>query len=427
MSKTVNDQIQAAIVSIGDEILNGTTINTNASWISTQLQPLGIDIHEVTAISDDAEHITRCLIHYLQTVHIIIVTGGLGPTKDDITKKTLCSLFDSDLVFHADIYERLRDAFARRNIPFTDNNRDQAMYPHNCVVLPNTLGTAQGMWFERDGCVLVSLPGVPFEMKGLMTDQVLPRIRKTFTLPVIVNRYFMTSGISESFLAKQLEPLEAQLPGHIGLAYLPSPGVVKLRLTAHGRSAAELEPELNSLSALMHSILGKGIYATDQEPLESHVGTLLLQAGKTLGTAESCTGGKIAHKLTAIPGSSRYFTGSIVAYDNRIKEHILGVPATTLEKHGAVSEQTVSAMLDGALRVLGTDYAIAVSGIAGPDGGTPEKPVGTVWIGVAGGGRKVVKHYFFNKTRDVNIEYACLFALHELRMLLTDHLVKPAQ
>lgn len=418
--------MRAALISIGDEILNGTTINTNASWISTQLQPLGVDITEVLAISDDAEHILQTLDRYVGRMEIIIITGGLGPTKDDITKKTLCTFFDSTLEFHADIYEKLKAAFTKRNIPFTENNRDQAMYPHNCEILPNSLGTAQGMLYRRSGSVIVSLPGVPFEMKGLMTEQVMPRLRETFSFPQIVNRYFMTSGISESYLAKQLEPVEAALPDHIGLAYLPSPGVVKLRLTARGLDEGPLLAELDSLSVLVRSILGKDIYAETPITIEEHIGDLLTAAGMTLGTAESCTGGKIAHKITSVAGSSNWFLGGVVPYSNQLKSNILGVPESTIATYGAVSEETVSAMLDGALAMLGTDFAIAASGIAGPTGGTPEKPVGLVWIGVAGKGKKVVRKHFFNKNREINIEYACMFALHELRLLLTDILVKPS-
>lgn len=422
-----NKPILAALVSIGDEILNGTTINTNASWISTQLQPLGISIHEVIAISDQAAHITACIESYLARVQVIIITGGLGPTKDDITKKTLCTLFNSELVFHADIYNRLKEAFEKRNIPFTENNRDQAMYPHNCRVLPNALGTAQGMWFEDKGTVIVSLPGVPFEMKGLMTDQVMPLLKETFDLPVILNRYFMTSGISESYLAKQLETVEDKLPDYIGLAYLPSPAVVKLRLTAQGRAVTEMEEALNALSAEVKQILGPGIYAFEQELLEVHIGKCLKAAGKTLSIAESCTGGKLSHKITSVPGSSAYFPGSVVSYSYDIKTDLLQVPESVLLTHGAVSQQTIEYMLDGALRLFSSDYAIAISGIAGPDGGTPDKPVGTVWIGVAGGGDRVIKQHFFNKNREINIEYACMFALHELRLLLSKHLAKPAQ
>jgi nicotinamide-nucleotide amidase len=417
--------MRAALISIGDEILNGTTINTNASWISTQLQPLGVDITEVLAISDNAEHILSTLSRYVGNMDIIVITGGLGPTKDDITKKTLCTFFNSTLEFHPDIYEKLKAAFEKRNIPFTENNRDQAMYPHNCEILPNSLGTAQGMLYRKDGSVIVSLPGVPFEMKGLMTEQVMPKLREAFSFPQIVNRYFMTSGISESFLAKQLEPLESMLPAHIGLAYLPSPGYVKLRLTARGQDEGPLLAELDELSAVMRTLLGKAIFAESAISLEEHIGNLLLAAKKTLGTAESCTGGKIAHKLTSIPGSSAWFVGGVIPYSNHLKSNMLQVPEATINTYGAVSEETVSAMLDGALQLLGTDFAIAASGIAGPTGGTPEKPVGTVWIGVAGHGQKVIRKHFFNKNREINIEYACMFALHELRLLLTEILVKP--
>ena len=416
--------MEAVIISIGDEILNGTTINTNASWIATQIQPLGLNIAEVLAISDKRQHILDTLHRYGNSGNIIFITGGLGPTKDDITKKTLAEFFSSELIFHEEIYEKLKAAFAKRNIPFTENNRDQAIYPHNCTILPNSLGTAQGMWFRSHETVFISMPGVPFEMKGLMIDVILPKIKSEFKLPVIYNLHLMTSGISESLLAKKIEPVEAQLPENISLAYLPSPGVVKLRLTARGNDENDLKYLTQKYADEIKNILGDGVYADSAIALEAHIGLLLKNAGATLCTAESCTGGKIAHKITSVAGSSQYFKGGAVVYSNELKMSLLGVSSSTLEAHGAVSEATVSEMLDGALKNLGADFAIAVSGIAGPDGGSDEKPVGTIWIGVAGAGGKNVQKYFFNKNRDINIEYACMFALHELRMLLTKYLVK---
>jgi len=418
--------MQAVLVSIGDEILNGTTINTNASTIASKLQEIGIDTHEIIAIRDRSDHILETIAGYLGKTDLIITTGGLGPTKDDITKNTLCTVFNSDLVFHEDIYERLRAAFAKRNIPFTGNNRDQAMYPHNCTVLNNNLGTAQGMWFEKDGTVLVSLPGVPFEMKGLMETEVIPRLLETGNLPHIINRYFMTGGISESYLAGKLEAFEHTLPKHISLAYLPSPGVVKLRLTAKTRDPQKVAHEIEQLAGQVHAILGDSIYADAPMMPEEFIGKQLIQLGASLATAESCTGGKLAHKITSVQGSSVYFKGGIISYANVVKEELLHVPTAILDEQGAVSEETVSYMLDGAMRALHADFAMAVSGIAGPEGGSDEKPVGTIWIGVAGKGQKRVKHYFFNKNREINIEYACMFALHELRLLLADCLVKPA-
>ncbi|HRF76176.1 MAG TPA: CinA family nicotinamide mononucleotide deamidase-related protein, partial [Chitinophagales bacterium] len=332
--------MKAVIISIGDEILNGTTINTNASWISTQIQPIGIDIHEVVAISDNAIHILHTLETFIGKVDIILITGGLGPTKDDITKKTICSYFKSELVFHQEIYARLKAAFEKRNIPFTENNRDQAMYPDNCTILDNPLGTAQGMWFEKNDTVIACMPGVPFEMKGLMTNQVIPKIMKRFNFPAIVNKYFMTSGISESFLANKLEPLEAILPEHITLAYLPTPAVVKLRLTARGEDENLLEQELSAISNQMRAILGAGIYAEEPIPLEQHIGNQLRMLKATLATAESITGGKVAHKITLIPGSSDYFRGAVVAYHQSVKQHLLKVSTTTLENFTPVSEET---------------------------------------------------------------------------------------
>lgn len=416
--------MKAVIVSIGDEILNGTTINTNASWISTQLQPLGIDTYEVLSVSDQRDHILKTLENYCETVDLVLITGGLGPTKDDITKKTLCAFFESELAFHESIYNRLKEAFSKRNIPFTENNRDQAMYPHNCIVLDNPLGTAQGMWFKKGKTVIVSMPGVPFEMKGLMTEQVIPRILQEFNFPAIVNQYFMTSGISESFLASKLEPLEAVLPGHITLAYLPTPAVVKLRLTARGNDEKLLEQELKALTKQMRDILGAGIYAEAPIPLEQHIGNQLKALNATLATAESITGGKVAHKITLIPGSSDYFRGSVVAYNRTVKEQVLKVSTATIDKFTPVSEETALEMLDGILTVMGTDFGIAITGNAGPTTDGKAEDVGTVFIAVGSKTEKRVKKHFFNKNREVNIEYACMFSLHELRILLTEYLVK---
>jgi nicotinamide-nucleotide amidase len=416
--------MKAVIISIGDEILNGTTINTNASWMSSQLQPLGIDTYEVLSISDSKSHILQTLSNYCEKVDLVLITGGLGPTKDDITKKTLCSFFESELEFHESIYNRLKAAFAKRNIPFTENNRDQAMYPHNCVVLDNPLGTAQGMWFRKGKTAVVSMPGVPFEMKGLMTEQVLPRILQEFHFPAIVNQYFMTSGISESYLSKQLEPLEEQLPPHITLAYLPTPGVVKLRLTARGEHEAVLNDEITTFKGLMRQILGNGIYAETPEPLEAFIGKQLISLNATLTTAESITGGKIAHKITLIPGSSEYYKGSIVAYSAELKQRLLKVNPETIKNSGTVSEQTALEMLTGLLETTGSDFGIAVTGNAGPSSDGENEPVGTVYIAVGAESKKVVKKYFFNKNRDINIEYTAMFALHELRILLTEYLVK---
>lgn len=416
--------MKAVIISIGDEILNGTTINTNAAWISSNIQPLGIDIFEVLSIADSQEHIINTLNHYCGNVDLILITGGLGPTKDDITKKTLCTYFNASLVFHEDIYLRLKAAFERRNIPFTENNRDQALYPDNCTILPNALGTAQGMWFSHKETVVVSMPGVPFEMQGLMTEQVIPRVLEAFNFPYILNRYFMTSGISESYLAKQLEPLEKALPNHITLAYLPAPGIVKLRLTAKGTDEAVLISELAGPIQHMREILGVGIYAEEVIPLEQYIGLQLSKLNATLSTAESCTGGKIAHKITSIPGSSVFFKGSIVAYTPELKMNLLGVTEATLLQYTPVSEQTALAMLEGILLATHSDYGIAVTGNAGPTADGKGESVGTVFIAVGTKTQNVVKKYFFNKNRDVNIEYASMFGLHELRILLTENLVK---
>ena len=412
--------MRAIILSIGDEILNGTTINTNASFISTQIQPLGIEIHEVLAISDNADHIISTLNNYVGKVDFILITGGLGPTKDDITKKTLCVFFNSKLIMHEDILLRLKAAFAKRNIPFTDNNNDQALYPDNCIILKNVLGTAQGMWFNKNNTVVVSLPGVPFEMKGLLMDEVIPKLKKEFQFPLILNKHIMTSGLSESLVASKLEFLENKLPENISLAYLPSPGVVKLRLTGNGKDAKDMQDQLNGFASEIKQVLGNYAYGDDVVLPEEFIGKQLLMLHATLSTAESCTGGKIAHKITGIAGASDYFKGSIISYSAETKINMLKVSPETIKQFGTVSEQTVSEMLEGAHAALNTDFVIAVTGNAGPGSDDNREPVGTIYIGVSGRGKKVVKKYFFNKNRDINIEYASMFALHELRILLAD-------
>ena len=412
--------MRAVILSIGDEILNGTTINTNASFISTQIQPLGIDIYEVLAISDNADHILPTLSHYTEKVDFVFITGGLGPTKDDITKKTLCTYFNSTLVFHEDILIRLKAAFAKRNIPFTENNNDQAMYPDNCIILKNNLGTAQGMWFQKNKTVFISLPGVPFEMKGLITEEVIPKLKKDFQFPIILNKHIMTSGMSESLLAKKIESIESNLPQNVSLAFLPSPGVVKLRLTAKGNNQNELEKLLSAISSDIKLELGNFVFGEEAVLLEEFIGSQLKDLHATISTAESCTGGKIAQKLTSIPGASEYFKGAIVSYTTEVKMKLLHVKEETLQQFGPVSEQTVNEMLDGAHQTLNSDFVIAVSGNAGPGSDGDNEPVGTIFVGVSGRGKKSIKKYFFNKNRDINIEYACMFALHDMRILLTE-------
>ncbi|MFN0275812.1 MAG: nicotinamide-nucleotide amidohydrolase family protein, partial [Chitinophagales bacterium] len=343
-----------------------------------------------------------------------------------ITKNTLCEFFQSELVFHEDIFLKLKHAFEKRNLPFAESNRSQAMYPHNCMLLRNSLGSAQGMWFQKDNSVIISMPGVPFEMKAIMQEIVLDKIKTEFQLPVIINKHIMTSGMGESWIAKQIEEIEESLPAHITLAYLPSPCVVKLRLTAKGTNEKKLQDEVQVFAERIKNKLGDVVYSDKQQLLEEQVGKLLMQLQATMSTAESCTGGKIAHKITSVPGSSKYYAGSVISYSYELKEELLQVKQETLNTFGAVSEQTVSEMLDGVLKNLKTDFAIAVSGIAGPDGGTPEKPVGIVFIGVADKNEKRITKHLFNKNREINIEYTSMYALHELRMLLLDRIKKKA-
>lgn len=416
--------MRCVIISIGDEILNGTTINTNASWISVHIQKLGIDIYEVVAVSDKKEHILQTLEAYTGTCDLIFITGGLGPTKDDITKTALCEFFGSELIFHEELYNKLKHAFEKRDMPFPESNRSQALYPHNCTILRNSMGSAQGMWFTKKDTHIISMPGVPFEMHAIMKEEVIPRIQAMTNMPVIINRYLMTSGMGESRIAELIEEVDDKLPPHISLAYLPAAGMVKLRLTARGSDRNAMQEETDKYAEQINSILGNTVYSNKEETLETHIGQLLLILRSTLGTAESCTGGKIAHKLTSVPGSSEYYAGSVVTYSYQLKTALLNVSPETLNTYGAVSEETVSAMLTGALQVLGVDFAIAVSGIAGPGGGTADKPVGLVYIAVGDRHETRVSKHLFNKTREVNIEYSTVFALHALRMLLLERLEK---
>ena len=416
--------MQAVVITIGDEILNGTTVDTNSAFLGKELALLGIQLREKVSISDTDHHIRGSLHRYMGHTDLIIMTGGLGPTLDDKTKQTLCSYFNTELVFNATVFKFIENRFAQRWLKMTERNRQQAFLPATCTVVPNTMGTASGMWFERDGTVLVSLPGVPYEMKHIYRSELVERFRKHFALPVIENYYIMTSGIGESWLADQIEEIETSLPLDVRLAYLPSPGIVKLRLTGRGNEQKKVAMRVSVWAQQIELRLGSHVFANENISLQEAVGRRLLALQATLSLAESCTGGNIGRLITQIPGSSAYFLGSVISYDNSVKERLLGVDPDILSTHGAVSEETVAAMLDGVLDLIGTDYAIAVSGVAGPGGGTEDKPVGTVYIGVSGRGTRRIQRYNFAQDRAVNIEYSSMYALHMLRVLLDEHLEK---
>lgn len=406
--------MKAEIITIGDELLIGQVIDTNSAWMAEQLNLLGISVHQITSISDNREHILTTLQEASHRADIILITGGLGPTNDDITKETLSEYFDSPLVFNEEAYKQIEQLFALRGYPVTELNRLQAMLPDCCSALSNTGGTAPGMWFDKGNTIYVSMPGVPFEMKSIMSDEVLPRIARLSPV-TIVHKTILTQGVGESFLAAKIAKWENKLPSTIKLAYLPQPGLVRLRLTATGTDSEKLKTELEMLTSELSGLIPAFIFGYDNDTLEELIGKQLRAHNLSLATAESCTGGYIAHLITGISGSSDYFKGSIVAYSNEIKEKLLGVKPITLMTNGAVSEATVREMAEGACKNLGTDCAIAISGIAGPLGGTDEKPVGTTWIAVNTPAGLIAEKFLLGEHRGRNIRKAALCALNMLR------------
>lgn len=375
--------MKATIITIGDEILIGQILDTNSRYISRALNAHGIMVAERTSIGDDRTQIVETLDRALSQSEVVIITGGLGPTKDDITKHTLCDYFGSTLRYDEVEAEHIRTLLAVRNIAFNDLNRGQAMVPECCTVLHNAHGTAPGMWFEQNGCVVVSLPGVPFEMQHLIDEEVMPRLKARFELREIVHRTMITFGIAESILAERIAKWEEALPDYIRLAYLPAPNVVRLRLSAYEVEGKEVRHEIDNLFEELRSIIPDNIAGFEEASVEELVHNILINKGLTLATAESCTGGAIASKFTAQAGASAYFLCGVVSYSNESKNKVLGVEMSDITQFGAVSEQVALAMAKGAKAVSGADFAISTTGIAGPTGGSEEKPVGTVWIGVA--------------------------------------------
>lgn len=411
----------AEIVTIGDEILIGQVVDTNSAWIAQHLNAIGIGVKQISSVSDNREHILRALTEAHARADLILITGGLGPTKDDITKQTLADYFASKLVENRQVLENVENIFRRLRGPaaeLLDINRQQALVPENCQVLVNNNGTAPGMWFERDGKIYVSMPGVPHEMMYMMEESVIPRLKASLDLPVIIHLTIMTAGEGESYLAKKIEDIEESLPAHIKLAYLPKPGQVRLRLSAYGDDQVLLNQEINQYADRIIERVGSAVFAKEDMPLEKAILNYMAEKGLTLSTAESCTGGYIAHLVTQHPGSSKVYLGGAVSYSYELKESMLGVKNETLWQSGAVSRETVTEMVGGALANFKSDYAIAVTGIAGPDGGTPEKPVGTVWIGVANSEKTITKKFLFGSKRQQNIERTAIAALNMLNILL---------
>lgn len=413
--------VNASIITIGDELLIGQTIDTNSAFIAQELNKIGVWIKRKIAVGDVWDDIWQALDEESKHSQIILITGGLGPTADDITKPLLCSYFGGKLIVNEHVLAHVKYLFEqvfRRPGPMLERNLKQAEVPDTCTVLHNAIGTAPGMWFEKDGKIFVSMPGVPVEMKGLIVNEVIPRLKERFQLPFIIHKTAFTFGMGESMIAEKIKDFETALPTSVKLAYLPGYGLVKLRLTMMSDDKEHAEQIISPLFEQLKGLVKNVLVSDEDEGLEVAIGKLLLQKNKTVCTAESCTGGYIAHLITTVPGSSRYFKGSVVSYANEIKENTLHVHRETLTAAGAVSEETVSEMVTGALQQLNADYALATSGIMGPDGGSAEKPVGTVWIGVGNKERiKTVKlNLLFDRKR--NIEQASLTALNFLRKFI---------
>ncbi|MDT0552483.1 competence/damage-inducible protein A [Urechidicola vernalis] len=408
--------MQAEIITIGDEILIGQITDTNSKWIAEELNKIGVAVFQMTSIQDDKQHILEAIAEGQSHADIIIVTGGLGPTKDDITKHTLAEYFDSELEMNVEVEEHIRQLFSKANYAFTEINRQQALLPVKCVPLQNNYGSASGMWFETNGKVVVSLPGVPNEMKGLMKEKVLPRIQEKYTLPFILHKTVLTHGMGESMVAEKIEDWENALPSYIKLAYLPSYGKVRLRLSAKGFDKETLERGLEKEILTLQALIGDIIIGLEGETsMEQLIGELLNKENATIATAESCTGGAIAKKITSIPGASAYFKGSIVAYDAAVKEELLGVNPEIINEFSVVSSEVATEMALGVQKSLNVDYAIATTGNAGPTSDDTDKTVGVVFIALATPKGVFTKEYYFGKPRQKVIERTTSMALELLK------------
>ncbi|MFK7809741.1 MAG: competence/damage-inducible protein A [Saprospiraceae bacterium] len=410
--------MKVQIITIGDELLIGQVVDTNSAWMGRELNKEGFEIEKIVSVSDGEKDIVTALQGALKEVDVVLFTGGLGPTKDDITKKVLADFFGAKMVFDESTFNRIQRLFAKLGRSTTDAHMQQAYMPDKATILMNKLGTAPGMWFEQDGKVIVSMPGVPYEMKYLMEAEVIPKLLKKFSGTPVLHRTICTVGEGESRLAKRLTPYFDQFPDFIKVAYLPSIGKVRIRLTARGENQEELQQILDEKVKGIEEIIPQFIFGYDTETLETAVGAILQKQGKMIALAESCTGGYLAHQFTSQPGCSAYFAGGFVTYSNELKMKILGVQSDTLKKHGAVSEQTVLEMVKGCLKITGADIAISISGIAGPGGGTPDKPVGTIWIAIGNAERQETRLLQLGKDRLRNIQYTGTQALNMVRKFL---------
>ncbi len=410
------------IVTIGDELLIGQVVDTNSAWMGQKLNEAGFEVARINSVSDTEEEILNILNETSGRADVVLLTGGLGPTKDDITKVTMCKFFNTELIFSEEVFEDVKTLLKRYVPNINELNRAQALVPANCTVIRNPVGTAPVMWFEHEGTIFVSMPGVPSEMKHTMEFQIIPRLSERFDIGSIVHKTVLVHNIPEAVLAEMLEDFEETIPDYIKLAYLPAPGRIRLRFTGRGDDKALLESKIDELVEGLNPIIGNNILAYDDVSTVEVIAELFTNNKLTLSSAESCTGGNIAHLITSLAGSSVYFTGSVVAYHNDVKQHVLGVKEVDLIAHGAVSQQVVEQMAQGAKKALGTDYAVSTSGIAGPDGGTDEKPVGTVWIAVSGPNKTVSQKFQFGHIRERNILRSSEMALVMLKNMVDEDL-----
>jgi len=413
--------IQASIITIGTELLIGQTIDTNSAWIGQELNKIGIWVKRRVAVVDDYNDISTALDEESKHADIILITGGLGPTADDITKPLLCKYFGGKMVVNESVLQHIIQLLQKNNRPLLERNLKQAEVPDVCTVIPNPLGTAPGMWFRKNKKIFISMPGVPYEMKGMMINTILPKLSQQCTLPIITHKTLVTADIAESVLAERIQDFENNLPANIQLAYLPNHSMVRLRLTAIGENKIhvynELNIQFNTLKKQVHDVM----IADEDLSIQEIVGKLLIDKKATVASAESCTGGYIAHLITSIAGSSAYYKGSVISYANEIKQNVLNVTQHSLDTVGAVSEQVVTEMAKGVLQTMHTDYAIATSGVMGPTGGTAEKPVGFVWIAVGNQHKIVSKSFQFRFDRLKNIELTAMHALNLLRAFMVDY------
>ncbi len=412
--------MKAEIITIGDEILIGQIVDTNSAWISRRLNQAGIEVARITSVGDRKEDILNALSGATGGAGLVLITGGLGPTRDDITRNTICEFFGTSLVFHQPTYDRILERFKTRGIPVNNLDHDQALVPASCKVIPNPVGAAAGMWFEQNGRVYVFMPGVPFEMEAMMKEEILPRIDIPEKNRAIVHRTVLTQGIPESLLAKRIEPWAKALPDHIRLAYLPDPMAMKLRLSTYGGDRTSLADEIEFEIGKLLPLIADCVFGYDDDTLAGVTGKLLQSIDAKLSVAESCTGGTISHLITRTPGSSGWYCGGVTAYSNDVKISLLGVSPETLSRYGAVSSQTAREMARGVRKMMNTEYSVATTGIAGPDGGSAEKPVGTVWISVEGPAKFICEKFVFGGDRERNILRASQTALQMLRKLIAE-------